>query len=116
MIIEEIFIPKINKTVKFYVGKNKLENFTIIDNAQENDLWFHIDDHASCHVVASINDFNLPNKKLLPIIKQGALLCKKNSKYKSVQNIGIVYAKIKNVIKTDIIGTVNLLESKTIEM
>lgn len=114
MIIEEIFIPKLNETITFYVGKNKFDNFTIIDNAKENDLWFHIDDQASCHVVASVNDLQLCNKKLLPIIKQGALLCKKNSKYKSNKDISIVYTKIKSVIKTEIIGTVNLLENKII--
>jgi hypothetical protein len=49
------------------------------------------------------------------IIKKGAILCKINTNsLKSLNNVKITYTKIKNVIKTTIPGTVNIIEQKLI--
>ena len=52
MKIEILNINNINIT--FYIGRNSQENFDIIDQADCDDLWFHLNDLPSCHVVASI--------------------------------------------------------------
>lgn len=116
MLTEIIYIPKLKLNITFYVGKNAQENFDIIDMANENDLWFHLNDYASCHVVGVINHLRLNKKELSYIIKQGAILCKNNSKYKSEKKISIIYTNISNVIKTKIIGNVSLSKTKLIDI
>ncbi len=116
MIIEEIYIPKIKVNIKFYIGKNATENFEIIDIGSDNDLWFHLNDCSSCHVIGIINHLELNKKELRSIIIQGAIICKKYSKYKSKENVNIIFTTLNNVVKTNIIGTVNLIKSKIINI
>ena len=52
-----IFIPKVNEEVHFVIGKNAKENFEIIDHSKPNDLWFHIENAPSCHVIQQTADF-----------------------------------------------------------
>lgn len=114
-----VFIPLMNKNILFIVGENAIDNFDVIDNADPNDYWFHINDGSSCHVVASMdldNHIKLSKKEKKYIIKKGAEICKMKSKYKSNQYVSVVFTKIKNVVKTDIVGQVHLLERRLIEI
>jgi len=114
MIIEEIFINKLNVNIKYLIGKNANDNFNIIDLSSPNDLWFHVSDHPSCHIIASIDHLNFSKKELIYIIKQGSLLCKKYSKYNNHKNLEIIYTTIKNIKKTKILGTVISTYTKSI--
>ena len=112
---ENIFIDALKREVSFYIGKNQNENFTIIDKASLDDLWFHEKDESSCHVVCQIPD-NMDKKDLRYVIKIGALLCKNNTnKLKSLKNVEIIYTKIKNITKTDVEGCVVAENTKTIK-
>ena len=110
---KDIYIPMINEEIQFIVGKNAEDNFTIIDEANEEDIWFHLKDQSSSHVIAKINN-NYNKKELRYILKQGCILCKSNSKYKNIQSMPVIYTKIKNVIKTDTLGSVIVKNEKTI--
>jgi predicted ribosome quality control (RQC) complex YloA/Tae2 family protein len=110
-------IEPLGINIIFHIGKDANDNFNIIENANPGDIWFHIDDNASCHVIACLPEDNEFNKKqLMYIIKQGAILCKQHSKYKSQKNVSIVYTYIKNVTMTNIIGTVTTENTKTIKI
>ena len=75
-------IPALQQEIVYKIGENSKDNFVIIDNSLPTDLWFHIEGCSSCHVIASIpQDIKLDKKQLRQIIKQGALVCKENSKY-----------------------------------
>lgn len=113
---EYIYIPKLSNTVKYTIGTNAKDNFDIIDKSNINDIWFHVDDKPSCHVICTFPEtINKLNKKTLnQIIKQGAIICKKYSKYSLEENLSIVYTRIQYVRKTEIIGSVNISNSKTI--
>jgi predicted ribosome quality control (RQC) complex YloA/Tae2 family protein len=104
--------------ITFFIGGNAKENFEIIDSAKSDDLWFHVDNLPSCHIIAAISDItdNKSKKDIRYIVKQGALLCKKYSKYKSVSNLPITYTYISNVHKTDVIGSVITTNSKIIKI
>jgi len=102
---------EINKEDK--IGKNDKDNFDIIDKANSDDIWFHLNNYPSCHVIASIDEI-IKKKNLRYIIKKGALLCKANSKYKSDKDISIIYTTIKNVKKTEKIGSVITTNTKII--
>jgi predicted ribosome quality control (RQC) complex YloA/Tae2 family protein len=110
-----IYFQEINKHIDFTIGKNDKDNFDIIDNANTDDIWFHLNDYPSCHVIASINDV-IKKKDLRYIIKRGALLCKENSKYKSEKDLSIIYTTIKNVKKTEKIGSVITTNTKIISV
>jgi hypothetical protein len=126
------FIPSLKINVVYKIGKDAQNNFELIDKADQNDIWFHLKDVSSCHVIACLKniqyttrDDELPNfydikfdtldkKEKQQIITQGALLCKQYSKLKSAKNVNIVYAKIEDVHKTDVPGSVFTYKSKVI--
>jgi predicted ribosome quality control (RQC) complex YloA/Tae2 family protein len=126
------FIPSLKINVVYKIGKDAQNNFELIDAADNNDVWFHLKGVSSCHVIACLKniqyttrDDELPNfydinfdtlekKEKQQIITQGALLCKQYSKLKSAKNVDIVYAKIEDVHKTDVPGSVFTYKSKVI--
>lgn len=100
---------------KISIGKNAQENWDIISSASQNDIWFHLGkDMPSPHVILKIP--NLFKLKKIPnyITKQCALLCKIHSKYNNIKKVPIIYTEIKNVIKTNIVGSVYTSNTKTI--
>jgi predicted ribosome quality control (RQC) complex YloA/Tae2 family protein len=115
MKIEKILIQGLDKEITFIIGKNKSENFEVIDMGGENDLWFHANDISSCHVVCLLSETDVDKKDLRYIIKTGALLCKNNTnKLKSMKNVEIIYTQIKNITKTEIEGCVLTQNTKSI--
>ena len=104
----QVYIPKINETITYTIGTNAQENFDIIDTSEETDLWFHVDNLPSCHVVASIpNAEKYNHKEIAYIAKQGACICKQYSKYASQKKLPIIYSKIIDITKSQTqVGTV----------
>ena len=135
----DFYFESFNMTIEYIIGQNSSENFKIIDDANNdanndaiddanndaindaindannNYMWFHIDGYPSCHVLCKIPN-NLSKKDFLKVIKRGALCCKENSKYKSEKSISIIYTYLKNVTKTDVIGTVITSNTKSIKV
>lgn len=110
----ELQITNSELKINYIIGKNAINNFEIIDNSNKEDIWFHLEDYPSCHVIAKVFDIDINKKELKYIIKQGAVLCKLNSKYSSHNNIKIIYTKINNVKKTNVIGSVITTNTKRI--
>jgi predicted ribosome quality control (RQC) complex YloA/Tae2 family protein len=109
------YIDAINTNIEFKVGQSAKENFDLIDESNPYDIWFHISERSSCHVVVTIPEgSNYDKKTLKKIIVQGAIICKQFSRYKSEKDISIIYTTINNVIKTEIVGTVSVEEYKKI--
>jgi|APCry1669190731_1035312.scaffolds.fasta_scaffold80355_2 predicted ribosome quality control (RQC) complex YloA/Tae2 family protein len=89
------------------IGKNKTENWGIIDGASSDDLWFHLNDFPSPHVILKTNNLTIdeiPNE----VIKECCLLCKQYSKYKNMPNdyLKIIYTPVYNIKKGEDIGSV----------
>jgi predicted ribosome quality control (RQC) complex YloA/Tae2 family protein len=102
-------------SVEYFIGKNAKHNFELIDLAESHHIWFHVEGRPSCHVVAAIDQCSIQDRKALrQIIKRGAVLCKQRSKYASEKNLVITYARVSDVSKTDILGTVTVKNSKSI--
>ena len=88
------------------IGKNAEENWKLIDDASENDIWFHLDNYPSPHVILKIPvDYNL-KKVPRKVLTRCANLCKIHSKYNNIKKINIIYTKIKNIKKGDHVGSV----------
>ena len=108
-----IHFDKLDTDVEFIVGKNAKENFEVIDYACDHHLWFHVKGCPSPHVIACIDD-NIDRKDMRYIVKQGAVLCKQHSNYANAKNVEIVYTRVCNVQKTDIMGSVSIEHEKTV--
>ncbi len=54
-----------------YVGKNKRGNVELLKKAKASDMWLHLKDRPSAHVIVSTNKQNLPSH----VLEQAAKLC-----------------------------------------
>ena len=118
---QDIHIEKLGCLVTFKIGTSAQDNFDLIDSSQLEDLWFHVEGKSSCHVIASIHEKIISGeierkdkKKLLSLVKQGALLCKQHSKYASEKKLPIVYTWVKHIVKTDVVGSVTITNEKVV--
>ena len=115
MKVESRYIAPLGIDIEFKIGQNARDNFDVIHSDDPFDIWFHVDDNSSSHVVASIpQDIEFDKKQLMYIIKQGAILCKQHSRYKSQKKIPIVYTTIQHVTPTNIPGSVTIENRKTV--
>lgn len=105
--------------VDYEVGQTAQENHDIIDAAAPTDLWFHVTGRPSCHVIAHVPEevFGLASKArrdaLRKISKQGAVLCKRYSKYASEKNLSMDVVRVADVTKTAIPGSVTVTDGST---
>ncbi|MDD5360134.1 MAG: NFACT RNA binding domain-containing protein [Sulfurovaceae bacterium] len=56
---------------KVYIGRNKNENKTLLEISKSNDIWMHIRDVSSSHVIIKTDKQNVPSS----VIKNAAQLC-----------------------------------------
>jgi len=108
---ENIYIPKLNCSIEYLIGQNANDNDDIISISKPEDLWFHVNNKPSCHIIANIPE-SIKRKDLKYIINQGVVLCKKNS-YPSEKNLEIVFTRLKNIEKTNIPGKVTIFDGTT---
>ena len=96
------------------IGQNKEENFNIISDSSKMDIWFHIEDMPSCHVILTNTEKinNIPRQ----VIKRCAYLCKINSKAKVKHKCNVMYTSLENVTMTKVIGQVNVEQYKVISV
>ena len=105
-----------HKSVEYiiHIGQNKVDNFAIIDESICTDIWFHVSNMPSCHVILKTTEkmSNIPHQ----VIKRCAYLCKINSKAKTQSKCTISYTTINNVTKTDIVGQVEVKNCKSVSV
>jgi predicted ribosome quality control (RQC) complex YloA/Tae2 family protein len=113
MKVEYVLVSGISQPIEYRIGCNAEDNFDMIDEAKQIDLWFHVNNETSGHVIACIpDDMKLDKKQVKKIVIQGCVICKKHSKKKSTQNLEIIYTNVGNLVKTKQPGKVILRESK----
>tara|TARA_Y100000816_G_scaffold107424_1_gene74889 strand:- start:2092 stop:2436 length:345 start_codon:yes stop_codon:yes gene_type:complete len=99
------------ENIKFIVGQNAQENWTILQEAQliNNDyIWFHLNSFPSSYVIMYSTLTDLHDSSLNNCLNYGANLCKTYSKYKNLKDLKICYTSIKKLTKTNKIGEVNI--------
>ena len=99
-----------NFTIK--IGRNDEENDNLIKEGGQNDLWFHIKNNPSPHGIIHCDTKEEPTKD---VIYKTAELVKSFSKYKDLSKITIIYTKLKNIKRTDVLGSV-IIKNKTKEV
>ena len=114
--MQKIIIIIENKTFEYTIGKSAYENHHIIDISNPYDLWFHVSDYPSCHVICKLENIRYNAKLFNKIIKQGAVICKQNCNLKNKKDLSISYTHLKNIKKTNIPGEVSLQNVKYINI
>lgn len=87
------------------IGRNAQENWDIIDSADQNDIWFHLEGHPSPHVILKTGGVKLKEIEK-NVIKICAMHCKEHSKFANIRKITVIYTEIKNVSKANKVGAV----------
>jgi predicted ribosome quality control (RQC) complex YloA/Tae2 family protein len=100
--------------VIFYIGQSQQENHDVIDRGKPTDLWCHLANTSSAHVVACLPP-DIDRKQRGAILRRAALLCKiHTAKAKSLQQVAVTYATIQHVQKTQIPGQVTVQNPGTL--
>ena len=111
-----LFDSSLNMELNFRRGKNAQDNWTIIDESKPNDLWFHLADYPSSHLVLSLPEGKTYRDLSKQTIVHCASECKKRSKYSLMKKVKITYTEIKELLKGDSIGSVLVNQSKNITL
>lgn len=92
---EEYECPVTSTIYTIMIGENAQDNWDIIAQSSQNDIWFHVENSPSCHIVLSVP----PKVKTAhrSVYKYCAGLCKEGSKVKNAKAVSIIYTEIKNV-------------------
>ena len=97
--------------IQILVGKNAKDNWNLLEDACEEDLWFHVQDESSAYVII-VNDFK--NEITKEDINNAASICKQHSKLKNKQNVKINWLPVKHVKKGKTVGEAILLAKPNI--
>ena len=92
----------------YWLGKNAQDNWDIIKQADKNWLWFHLDKFSSGHVIICKKIDTITNDEII----YASNICKRHSKYKLLNDIGIVYTEINNLSIGKEIGSVYINSNK----
>jgi predicted ribosome quality control (RQC) complex YloA/Tae2 family protein len=98
--------------VVFDVGQNAQENHDLIDIAKPHDIWVHVKGRPSCHVIGHIpvevieSASKVRRDTVRKIAKQGAVLCKRYSKYASEKHLAMDICRVSGIEKTSTRGEV----------
>ncbi len=99
----------IYNNLTFKIGKNAKENWELIDKASDDDIWIHLNDYPSGHVIIE-NIKDITNDDIF----YGCLLCKKYSKYKNCKSVRCSILERKFIKKGKSIGEVILKKTPII--
>ena len=101
-----------NIDYEIFIGRNKQENWDIIDKSNQTDIWFHVANASSSHIFLKTEE---PiNKIPKQVITRCACLCKSYSSSASVKKCEIIYTTISNIQKGEHVGEVITQNTKKI--
>jgi len=88
-----------DSSLQFRIGKNATENTELVLLASEQDVWFHVADAPSAHLVYFNGlGHDLESLRKSGVIYRMAVELKKASKYRD--NVRIIYDYIRNIKTT----------------
>lgn len=105
-----IFVEENNKEYSILIGENARDNENIIKISHPEDIWFHVDNMSSAHIILKSEGDKIPKKYLNKI----SGLFKEYSK-KFTCKYNVIYTSIKNVKLTKIPGAVTTSNVKKIK-
>lgn len=100
--------------MNYIIGKNKHDNVKIIQESTPNDIWFHLADYSSAHLIYH----NQSSKNMNRLRKDGTIyrmasILKSHMKTKlrmsSDMHTTVIYAYIKDIKLISPVGTVKII-------
>ena len=101
-------------TYTIHSGKSAKGNDKLLDECSPNDVWFHVADAPSSHIILSNPTEMAINKIPRQVIKRCACICKASAKLST--KCAIIYTERANVEKTEILGRVTTTNVRTIQI
>ena len=84
-------------------GENAIENWNLLDESSEDDIFFHLSKFPSCYVIMKTNEKTLCHDDMYIL---GAEFCKSGTKYRNLHKLKVDYCTCNNLIKGDNVGQV----------
>ena len=104
--------PNISEPVTFKIGSNARDNSKIIEESEPDDLWFHLNNAPSAHVVARL-PVGLSKKQRLTVAKRGAQLCRNcTNSCSDKRRAPVCYTPISMLVQLDTPGSVEVKHFK----
>jgi len=100
------------KTYTIYCGKDAKNNDELLDECEPEDIWFHVANQSSGHVVLKNEEKSTVKKVPRQVIKRCACICK--ASIRASGKCEIIYTERKNITKTSTLGRVVTENVKTI--
>lgn len=101
-------------TYTIHSGKSAKGNDKLLDESSPSDIWFHVADGPSSHIILSNPTEMAINKIPRQVIKRCACICKASAKLST--KCAIIYTERANVEKTEILGCVTTTNMRTIQI
>ena len=102
------------ETYTIHSGKSAKGNDKLLDESLPNDIWFHVADAPSAHIILSNPTDLAINKIPRQVIKRCACICKASAKLST--KCAIIYTERANIEKTEILGRVTTTNVRTIQI
>lgn len=100
--------------VLYIMGNDAKENWKILDDAKDNDVWVHLSGYPSSYII--IKNMNQSVKLNMEAIIYAGQLCKHYSKHKHIKNLKMCYLEAKYVSKGKITGQAKCSRAPEIKM
>lgn len=100
--------------VLYIMGNDAKENWRLLEEAKEDDIWVHLNGYPSSYVI--IKNINRDSKLNMEAIVYAGQLCKHYSKHKHIKNMKMCYLEAKYVSKGKITGQAKCLKEPNIKM
>ena len=94
------------------IGQNAKENWKILDNSEETDVFFHLSKLPSCYVIIRNDSEEYPD---FSVLKKACSICLEHTKYRNLRNIKVDYTMCSNLKKGKILGEVIYQSSKKVK-
>lgn len=102
---------------EFQIGKNAEDNTRLVLSSGPLDVWFHIADLPSAHLVyRNHNGASLDVLRSNGTIYRMALELKKRSKYRKFQGIKVIYCCVQDVVITSSPGRVHTSNTRHMQV
>ena len=92
------------------LGQNANENWSLLDNAREHHLFFHLSSFPSGYVII---EYEKEHTSFM--IDTAAQICKNGSKYKNCNDVKVDWCRCDNLKKSDKIGEVYFKSNRRVQ-
>lgn len=96
----------------YIMGSNAKENWKLLDEADEDDIWVHLHNHTSAYIFIR----NKNRGVSIEDIMYGGKLIQQHSKHRNMKNVQMCYLEARYVSKGKITGQAKCIKQPNIKI